>query len=210
MKRQGLKTKLILGITGSFGSGKTTVAGIFKSFGAQVIDADKIARKITCSGAKIYKEITYVFGKGILKQDKSIDRHKLGRIVFNNKRSLARLNKITHPEIIRIIKEKIKTSKAKLIILDAPLLLETGLKSLTDKLIVVKAGRDWQITRALNRTSLSKAEILKRIECQMSLKFKVRLADFVIDNSGTIENTKRQVENIWKKMSLSLAAEKKK
>lgn len=203
MRKQALnKKRLILGITGSFGSGKTTVAGIFKSFGAQVIDADKIAAGVTAQGTKIYKKIINTFGKGIRKQDESLDRHKLARTVFNNKRLLHKLNKITHPEIIRIIKEKIKTSKAKLIILDAPLLLEAGLRSLTDKLIVVEAGRLRQITRALNRTPLSKAEILKRIGCQMPLKFKVRLADFVIDNNGTIANTKRQVRQIrrmlWK------------
>lgn len=189
-----------MGITGGFGSGKTTVAKIFKSFGTQLIDADRIASRIIKPGSKIYKRTVNAFGKDILKDNKAIDRYKLAHIVFNNKNLLKRLNKIMHPEIIRIIKEQIKTSRAKLIILDAPLLIEVGLENLVDKLIVVKIKRNEQIKRIQGKTSLSKTDILKRIRHQIPLSDKVRLADFVIDNNGTIDNTEKQVIRIWKKL----------
>jgi len=201
MKRQGRsKRRILVGITGGFGSGKTTVAKIFKSFGTQLIDADRIASRIIKPGSKIYKRTVNAFGKDILKDNKAIDRYKLAHIVFNNKNLLKRLNKIMHPEIIRIIKEQIKTSRAKLIILDAPLLIEVGLENLVDKLIVVKIKRNEQIKRIQGKTSLSKTDILKRIRHQIPLSDKVRLADFVIDNNGTIDNTEKQVIRIWKKL----------
>jgi dephospho-CoA kinase len=196
------KKKIIIGITGSFGSGKTTVARIFKSFGSKVIDADKIAHKVISPESKIYKKIIDAFGKNILKKNTTVDRDKLAKIVFGKKKFLSRLNNIIHPEVIRTIKDEIKNSKAKVIVLDAPLLIEAGLEKLVDKLIVVKITREKQIKRIQNRTSLSKAEILGRIGFQIPLKDKVRLADFVIDNSGTIEETKKQAEQIrrllWK------------
>lgn len=192
--------RLIIGVTGSFGSGKTTVAGIFKSFGAKVIDADRIAHRIIRTRSKIYKKIINIFGKGILKGDKSIDRYKLAQVVFNDKRLLEKLNRITHPEIIRIIKKKIKASKAKLVVLDAPLLIEAGLENLVDKLIAVKINRKQQIGRILKRTRIKKSEILKRIRYQIPLGDKLRLADFVIDNSGTIKKTKRQVRQIRRQL----------
>ncbi len=215
------KKKLILGITGSFGSGKTTVARMFGSFGAQIIDADKLAHRYISLESSAYKKIIDIFGKGILKKNRIIDRGKLARIAFNNKNLLLRLNNIIHPQVIRIIKSKIKLSRSKVVVLDAPLLLEAGLKKIVDKLIVVKITRVKQIKRIKNKprtffdgkvlrkykkvrgkTSPSKADILKRIKYQIPLQRKIRLADFVIDNSGSIQKTKKQVERIrrllWK------------
>jgi len=190
------KKSVILGITGGFGSGKTTVARIFKSFGAKLIDADKIAHRVLKQGGKVYKKIIKTFGRDILKKNRQIERQRLAKVVFNNKNLLKRLNGIIHPEVIRIIKNEIKVSRAKVIVLDAPLLLEAGLGRIVDKLIVVKITKGRQIERIKNKTSLSKADILKRIASQIPLRAKVRLADFVIDNSGTVEKTKKQAEQI--------------
>jgi dephospho-CoA kinase len=203
MRRQNPNKKsIILGLTGSFGSGKTTVARIFESFGAKLIDADKIAHRVISPGSKAYKRIVATFGRGILKKNRAVDRKRLGRIVFSNKNLLKRLNNIIHPEVIRIIKKKIKVSNARVIVLDAPLLLEAGLKKIVDKLIVVKITKDQQIRRVQNKMRLSKTEILERIRFQIPLKVKARLADFVIDNSSTVEKTRKQLEQIrrslWK------------
>ncbi len=187
MKRPRRSKKLILGLTGSFGSGKTTVAGIFKSLGVKVIDADEIAHKIIKPDSQIYKKIINIFGRDILKNNKAIDRYKLGRIVFSDKNLLKKLNQVIHPEIIRTIKHKVKTSKPGLIILDAPLLVEAGLVNSVDKLIVVKLDIKKQVERLENKFSLKEEEILNRIKAQLPLRYKVRIADFVIDNSGTIQ-----------------------
>jgi dephospho-CoA kinase len=192
------KKKIIIGITGSFGSGKSTVARIFKSFGAKVIDADRIAHRAIRPQTKIYKKIINVFGKDILGKSNKIERSKLARIVFSKKELLSRLNNIIHPEVVRAIRTEIKNSKAKVIVLDAPLLIESGLKKIVDRLIVVKTTTEKQIKRIQNRTSLSKPDILRRIASQIPLAYKVRLADFVIDNNSTIEKTKREVRRIWR------------
>jgi len=197
------KKKVVIGITGSFGSGKTTVARYFKSLGACVFDADTIAHKIIQPGSNIYKKIVDAFGCNILKKNKDIDRDRLARIVFDNKDLLNRLNKIMHPKIIKIMKERIKNSPKNIIVLDVPLLVEAGLRRLADKLIVVKTTRQKQIERILKyKRSLKKTDILKRIKHQMPISYKVRLADFVIDNSKTLEETKKQVGKIrrllWK------------
>lgn len=191
---------MIIGVTGSFGSGKTTVAGIFKSFGAKLIDADKIAHRIIKPGSKVYKKIIAAFGKDILKDNKTIDRDKLAHLVFNNKSLLRTLNKITHPRIISLIKGQIRADRSKIIVLDAPLLIEAGLGDWVDKIIVVKLSRAQQIQRLLNKPYLTKSEVSKRIAAQMPLRKKMRLADFIINNNGTIKATKRQVEKIFKKL----------
>lgn len=203
MKKQSPgKGKIILGLTGSFGSGKTTVAGILGSFGAKVIDADKIAHSLIRPESKIYKKIVNAFGRGILKGNKAISREKLAKIVFSNKSLLRRLNGIAHPEVIRVMRQKIKTSSASVIILDAPLLIEAGLGKIVDKLIVVTITGKKQIERISKKTGLKRQDILKRIKAQIPLRNKIRVADFVIDNNGTIKKTKKQVEEIrrllWK------------
>ncbi|MCM8771058.1 MAG: dephospho-CoA kinase [Candidatus Omnitrophica bacterium] len=191
-----------IGLTGSWGTGKTTVAGMFKRLGAKVIDADKIAHRLIQPHTLIYQKLISVFGKKILKKNcTAIDRKKLARIVFSKKTFLTKLNKIIHPEVIRTIKERIKKDKSKIIILDAPLLIETGLDEIVDKLIVVKTSRDKQINRLKEKTGLSKKEISKRISYQLPLSYKIKKADFVIDNNGRREDTFVQVRQIWDKLS---------
>ncbi|MFH1414159.1 MAG: dephospho-CoA kinase [Candidatus Omnitrophota bacterium] len=198
------RAKLILGISGSFGSGKSTVAGLFASSGAKIIDADKIAHSVIKRGSRAYKRICLVFGNGILRKNKEIDRRRLAEVAFRNKKSIKELNSIVHPEVIRIIKRKIKAINSGIVVLDAPLLIEAGLKKLVDRLIVVKITKGVQIRRIQSKTHLSKDKILKRIKYQISLSKKVGLADFIIDNSGSLVKTKKQVENLirrllWKK-----------
>jgi dephospho-CoA kinase len=193
----------VFGITGSFGSGKSTVSGIFSSLGARVIDADKIVHEIIKQDRSVYREIVSLFGEAVVdKKTKQISRKALGKIVFNNKRLLRKLCDIIHPRVIREIKGKItknKKSKNSVIIIDAPLLIEAGLISLVDKLIVVKTKREFQIERIHRRTGLSESEILRRINSQASLKEKIKHADYVINNSFSLDTTKRQVRDIWNK-----------
>lgn len=196
------KKKLILGVTGSFGSGKTSVAEIFKSFGAEIVDADKLARKSIAPGSQAYKRVIRAFGKDILGKNKAIDRRKLAGVVFNNKKLLKRLNNIIHPGVISVIKNRIRDSRSKVVILDVPLLIESGLEALVDKIVVVKISRAKQIKRLRKKTGLSRGEILERIKSQISQDVKLRYANFIIDNSGTIGETKKQAERIrrmlWK------------
>ncbi|MDD5409042.1 MAG: dephospho-CoA kinase [Candidatus Omnitrophica bacterium] len=190
------KAKLVLGVTGSMGSGKSTVARMFKTRDCQIIDADRLAHKSFSTGSAVYKKIVASFGRGILKHDKRIDRAKLGKIVFADKAALARLNSIVHREVIAEIKRCIKDSKKKIIILDAALIIESGLRRMVDKLVVVTARRQQQILRSQKRLALSKNEIARRIKYQISQNAKLRLADFIIDNSGQISKTRKQVSEI--------------
>ncbi|MDD4953633.1 MAG: dephospho-CoA kinase [Candidatus Omnitrophica bacterium] len=194
------KKKIILGVTGSFGSGKSTVARILASFGGQVIDADRIAHRYLLKGSITYKKIRALFGNDILKKDKSIDRKKLASLAFANKALLNKLNKIIHPPVVRDIKKQIKSSRSRIIILDAPLLIEAGLKKMVDRLIVVNISAEEQIKRIKNKYSLTASEILKRIRSQIPLSLKVRLADFAIDNNGSLKNTRKQLAGIRRKL----------
>ncbi|MCX5703569.1 MAG: dephospho-CoA kinase [Candidatus Omnitrophica bacterium] len=197
-----LSRRLIIGVTGSFGSGKTTVARLFQSNQARIIDADRLAHQCTKRASPAYKKIIAIFKRGILKDNMAIDRKKLAKIVFNNRALAARLNNIIHPEVIRAIKDKIKKYRSGLIVLDAPLLIEAGLEKIIDKLVVVKLTRDKQVKRIQKRNSISRADILKRIKFQIPLRQKLRLADFIINNSGGLTKTKKQVAGIrrllWK------------
>ena len=194
------ENKIVVGLTGSFGSGKSTVAGIFKSCGAQVIDADKLAHECIKPGTTVYKKLIRSFGRGILNSKAEVDRSKLSKIVFSDCASLKKLNNIIHPEVIKLIKNKIKTVPSGLIVLDVPLLIESGLNDLADKLIVVKAPLYKQVKRIQAGKKISRRDILERIKCQIPLREKLRLADFIIDNSATFEKTKKQVMSIWEEM----------
>jgi len=194
------KKKIVIGLTGSFGSGKSTVAGIFASLGAQVIDADRIARASINPAGCIYRKIVSSFGGGILKKSGTVDRKKLAEVVFKDRDALKRLNDIMHPPVIRAIKNQIKKSREGIVVVDAPLLIEAGLRGMVDKLVVVKIDREKQIKRLQKKTSLSKPDILNRIICQIPLRQKICMADFIIDNNATPRGTRKQVKEIFKKI----------
>jgi dephospho-CoA kinase len=200
MKKRKRNKKLIVGLTGSFGTGKSTVAGMLRSSSTMVIDADRISHDLIKPGGQIYRDIIRLFGKGICLKKGIISRRKLGEIVFKNKNALAEFNEIVHPAIINKIQLRIKKAKERVVILDAPLLFETGLDRISDKIVVVKSSLDKQIRRVEKKSGLSKPEIILRIKSQIPLKEKLRLADFVIDNNGTVANTRKQavlIRRLW-------------
>ena len=169
---------MIVGLTGGFGTGKTTVAKIFKRLGLEIIDADKLVHSLI--------------------DDKT--RTKLRRFVFNRKEYLYRLNRIVHPLIIKMITERIKKLKKKNVVIDAPLLFETGLDRVCDTIVCVKTKRNTQILRAMRDSRLKREEVIKRIGFQIPLGEKIKRADFVIDNNRTIKETERQVIKVWERL----------
>lgn len=191
----------IIGLTGSFGTGKTFVASVLKKLGAQIIDADKIAHEVIRKGTPAYKNMVRQFGKGILDRTGQIDRKKAAGIVFKNKKDVKKLNRMVHPAVIRIIKERIKKyGSAKAVVIDAPLLVEAGLAGIVDKLVVVASSRKKQIERCKSKFCMDKKEVAERIGNQMLLKEKIKLADFVIDNNGTKSETRAKVKKAWRKI----------
>lgn len=201
VKQNQDKNKMVIGITGGFGTGKTTVSELFKFLGARVIDADKIAHELIRPRTVIYEKIIKLFGEKILRKNKSIDRSRVSKSVFDDYKLLKRLNKIVHPAVEKVIKEQVWHCRQNLILLDIPLLFEANLEYLVDKIIVVKTNRRSQFERLLEKTKYNKEDILKRINVQMPLSDKIRQADFVIDNNGTIEQTKKQVKEIWRRVT---------
>jgi dephospho-CoA kinase len=191
---------MILGITGSVGTGKSTVAAYFKALGADLVNADTVAHSVIRTGTPGYKRIVSAFGRRVLSSSGAIDRKKLGKIVFEDGGLLNKLNSIVHPEVIKVVKNRIHRSKSKIIVFDAPLLIEAGLTNLVDALIVVKASRPVQIQRIKSKTGMRSADVLLRIKAQMPLSAKIKMADYVIDNGGTRIKTKKQVVSIWKRL----------
>jgi dephospho-CoA kinase len=194
------KLKFLLGVTGSIGSGKSTVAAMFGSCGASIIDADKIAHACLSKDSPAYRQIIARFGKIVLNNSSAIDRRKLGQIVFNDSGLLQELNRIIQPQVIRLIRAKINHTRDRVIVLDAPLLVEAGLAKEMDALIVVKCNKGKQLKRVIKKTGLTKTDILKRLRTQSPERLKKRLADFVIDNSNSLGETRKHVKEIWKKL----------
>ncbi len=180
-------------------SGKTTVARLFSRLGAKVIDADRIAHQLMGPKGELWRRIVEAFGKEVLGKGGLIDRERLGRIVFSSSRNLERLNCVCHPPIIEAIKRRIRELSEDVIIIDAPLLLESGLHSIVDILIVVKIDGRTQLQRLRSR-GLSREEAEARISSQLPLKEKLRVADYVIQTDGTLKETRSQVERIWEEI----------
>ena len=194
---------MILGITGSIGSGKTTVAKLFSRHWYSRIDADEIGHNLIKKNSKAYGKIVREFGNGILGKNSNIDRKKLGEIVFNDIKKLKKLNSIMHPLIINEIKNNIRKIKQECgnrakIIIDAPLLLETKAKNLVDKVIVVKCSRENILKRSRKFTRRQIERILK---AQMPLNEKLKYADFVIDNNKDSGHLEKQVKIIIQQLN---------
>ena len=173
---------------------------MFRTQGCLLIDADRLGHNSLSAGSSVYKKLKQVFGKTILKPDSQIDRGKLAKIVFANQAALAKLNGIVHPVLIKEIKRRIKASRQKIVILDAALIIEAGLRKIVDKLVVVRAKRNQQILRKQKSSGLTKKQILERLKSQISQKAKLGFADFTIDNSRSISETRKQVLEIRRKL----------
>jgi dephospho-CoA kinase len=190
---------IIVGLTGSVGSGKSTVSNFFKDLGAYIIDWDELARKAIRPHLAAWKETVDCFGKAILNDDLTIDRQKLADIVFSDKEKLARLNQIIHPRVFQ--EDEAITSEIKghdpeaLIVKDIPLLFEATSPTFVDKVVVVSASEQTQLGR-LEAKGMKRREAQRRIESQLPLEKKIESADFVIRNDGSLEETRRQVEEI--------------
>jgi dephospho-CoA kinase len=184
------------GLTGGIGSGKSTVARMFREEGVAVVDADRIAREVTDPGRPAYVEIVRRFGRAILLPDGGIDRKKLGDIVFSDPGKRAELEAITHPEIARGIAsalDRLESEGQRVAIVEAALLHETGRTGRFEAVIAVKCDKSQQVRRLVLRDGISEEQALRRIYSQMDPDEKARASEHVIDNSGDLEATRAQV-----------------
>jgi dephospho-CoA kinase len=180
---------ILVGLTGGIATGKSTVAKMFERCGAVVIDADELARNVVKAGKPAWREIVKAFGRTVLNPDRTLNRHALGTIVFGNRPKLRKLEKIIHPRVAReqarLTRQAARRDPQAVVIYDVPLLFETGIDKRVDKIIVVTANKETQISRLTKRNGLTRPEALRRIRNQMPLAKKVRLADFVLQ--GTLK-----------------------
>lgn len=191
---------IIVGLTGSVGTGKSTVDNFFRELGAYIIDWDELAREVVRPHLKAWEEIVAYFGKDFLNEDLTLNRQKLADMVFPDKEKVAKLNQLVHPQVFkedeRITNEIKSLDPDALIIKDIPLLTEVARPLFVDKIIVVAASEQTQIRR-LGERGMSREDAQNRIKSQLPLDEKIKFADFVIDNDGTLEETKKQVEEVY-------------
>src|SRR5690625_3271895 len=196
----------IIGLTGSIGTGKSTVSKMFLQLNFPVVDADKIAREVVEPGKDAYRKIVDSFGETILQQNSQIDRKLLGEIVFGDEHKRKQLNEIIHPaireEMLAQQESYIKNGE-QCVVLDIPLLFESKLTQLVDKIIVVYVNSDIQLQRIMERDGCSKKTALQRVKAQIPVSEKVKLADAVINNNGSMEETFKQLKNILQKWNLN-------
>ncbi|MGA9524142.1 MAG: dephospho-CoA kinase [Myxococcaceae bacterium] len=192
----------VLGLTGGIASGKSTVSAILRELGAHLIDADVVAREVVEPGEPALEEIGRHF-PGVLGPDGRLDRAKLGERIFGNDAERRALNAITHPRIQQRVREKtlaFAEQGVDLVIYDAPLLIENRVHEHLDGVILVAAPRELQIQRLAARNGMTREQAEARIASQLPLDEKRRHATWVVENSGSLEDTRRQVEEIWTRL----------
>jgi dephospho-CoA kinase len=190
----------LIGLTGGIASGKSTVSTLFQELGAFVIDTDKIARAVVEPGEAAYFDVIAAFGDSIVAPDGTIDRLKLGGIVFQDKDSRVILEKITHPPIEAKVNQLIQSAQKRscpIVILDVPLLFESGWDKRVDEVWVVAVDETTQLQRLINRNNFSEQEAMARIKAQLPLADKIRRANQVIDNSGDLSQLQTEVLRVW-------------
>jgi dephospho-CoA kinase len=192
---------IIVGLTGNLASGKSEAAKYFRKNGAQVVDADAIARKITRKGTPLFEAIIKIFGKEFKGKSGQLDRRKLAQRVFSHPKDLKKLNVLVHPGVILETYKRIEKMRSKkgLLILDVPLLFESRMEKLADFTVVLKASEASMVSRA-SRRNIPSDLARKILAVQWPIMKKARLADFIIDNNGTSKELERQVGDVIKKI----------
>jgi dephospho-CoA kinase len=193
---------LVIGLTGSIASGKSTVSSMLKELHLPIIDADQIARDVVEPGEDTLKEIVSAFGEDILYPDGTLNRKKLGSIIFSNNEKRKMLNSIVHPAVRKRMLEQKETylkDGESCVVMDIPLLFESKLTHMVDKILVVFVDEHVQLERLMERDNSTKEEASERIQSQIPVKEKVKQADAIIDNNGTKEESYKQLRDILEK-----------
>jgi dephospho-CoA kinase len=187
-----------VGLTGGIGSGKSTVSAMLARKGAGIVDADEIARRIVEPGSPVLARLSEEFGDDIVLSDGTLDRQLLAERAFADERSTRHLNEITHPAIREIAEAEITSVEVRypIAVYEMPLLVETGQVSLVDIVVVVDAPEETQLQRAMAR-GLVESDVRRRMEQQASREDRTSAADHVIDNGGSLESTRAQVDALW-------------
>ncbi|MBO3745345.1 dephospho-CoA kinase [Streptosporangiaceae bacterium NEAU-GS5] len=198
---------LKVGLTGGIGSGKSEVSGRLAALGAAVIDADKIAREVVEPGTPGLAAIVEAFGRSVLRGDGSLNREKLGSIVFPDKQRLAVLNGIVHPRVgARVAELQEAVADGAIVVYDVPLLVENKLSSLYDVVIVVDAADDVRLDRLVRIRGMSEEDAKARIAAQAGREERLAVADIVVDNNGPLADLDAKVGEVWSRLQADNAA----
>jgi len=199
---------LLVGLTGGIGSGKSTVARMLEERGAVVFDADVLARAVVEPGTPAHAAVTERFGANVLAPGGELDREALASIVFADPAARRDLEAIVHPEVRRLFAEgsEVYRETDRVVVFSAPLLVETGMHTAFDVLVVVSATTTTQVERLMRERGMSEAAILARIDAQAPLEDKAEVADFLVDNEGTLDELDQQVERLWSDLSARVVA----
>ncbi len=187
----------VVGLTGGIATGKSVVSNMFRKLGAFIVDADKISRELTLPGSPIIQELVEKLGEDIRSRDGGIDRKRLRKRIINDRAARLLLNSIMHPAIIEREEVLVKDSTASLVIVDAALLIETGSYKRFRDVILVYAPRPLQLKRLMERDNMNKEDANRFIDTQMDIEEKKKIANHLIDNSGTFSETEKQVRQLY-------------
>ena len=191
---------MVIGLTGSIGTGKSEAARQLEALGASIISADQVGHEAYTPNMEAWEQVVAAFGDGILQEDGEIDRRKLGGIVFSDPGKLEQLNQIMHPRMARMVANKIEALRIEgvdVVVVEAALLFEAGWDSLVEEVWVTDSPEQMVIERLKNRNGLSEDEARKRISSQMDRSERLGKADFVIDNSGDVAGLESAVKELW-------------
>jgi dephospho-CoA kinase len=205
VKQSGQKRRVLIGLTGNIATGKSVVGRMLAELGARVIDADKVAHEVMQPGGPAYDAVIEAFGREILAADGTVDRGKLGAIVFSDPAALQRLESAVHPATITEVGQRIARAEEAVVVVEAIKLIEAGMHRAYDALWVVTAPRDLQIARLMATRGFATEEAALRVDAQPPQEEKAALADWVIVNDGDLDELRRKVEAAWAGIQASLA-----
>jgi dephospho-CoA kinase len=193
--------KVVIGLTGGIGSGKSTVSGMLAQLGAVILNADEVGHETLKPGTEAWQEIASTFGQEVVKDSGEIDRGKLGEIVFSNPKALARLNSIMHPRMYQAMKRRIEEWQrqgAEVIVLEAAILIEANWTPLVDEVWVTTAPEATVVRRLRDSKGLTEAQVLARIRSQLPHQERAKHADIIIENDCELEGVKARVKDLWR------------
>ena len=196
---------LTVGLTGGIGSGKSTVAGILEDLGAAVIHADAVGHEVYLPQTEGWQRVTAAFGHDIVKPDQTIDRQKLGAIVFRDPEALKQLNAIVHPLIFAEVQRRIRSLRAsgitQPIVVEAAILIEANWLPLVDEVWLVVASKEAVIDRLAQQRDLAADDVARRVDAQLTDADRRKVAQVVIENQGSLEQLRQQVESLWRRVT---------